>query len=453
LSEGLLLVTNDGELAHQLTRAASGIEKTYLVKVAGRPTEPELDQLRAGVPIHREGPGSTKVHTAPARVLEVRQGDNPWYEVVLIEGRNRELRKMFQAVGHHVEKIRRVGYGPLVLDLEPGKLRELEPRELTALRLAAEGKLKAGSPQTGLRLRGGKPGSPQTGLRLRGDKPRRAKATIIPPQETARAARPREFRREPPRGAGNFERRESRDTDRREARGIDRRGQGNFAERGFQSPPQGARPFRAGSGPRGKADWRPRPERFPNQSAAQFPKPFPKRSPNPMKDRFRGEREAPRTGKPPAAGASGQRPPFKRFDQPKKPFNQAPGKSISKASGSGFEARPPRRFDRPPAKNWNQRPQKSWGAGPHSDRGPRPVSRSGPSQPPGPNRRPDFPASSAPNPRAASKGAGGFASRGFSKPGGQGSGNKSRGGKGFGFKSKPGGAGRGGPRPGSRKRG
>jgi 23S rRNA pseudouridine2605 synthase len=82
------------------------------------------------------------VRTSPARIRQVRQGDNPWYEVVLIEGRNRELRKMFSAVGHFVEKIRRVGYGPLVLDQEPGNLRELQPEELTALRLAAEGKLR-----------------------------------------------------------------------------------------------------------------------------------------------------------------------------------------------------------------------------------------------------------------------------------------------------------------------
>ncbi len=142
LSEGLLLVTNDGELANKLTKAASGVEKTYLVKVAGQPSEDELDKLRGGVAIDRGQPGSGKVHTAPARVRQVRQGDNPWYEVVLIEGRNRELRKMFSAIGHFVEKIRRVGYGPLVLDVEPGKLRELEPDELAKLRLAAEGKLR-----------------------------------------------------------------------------------------------------------------------------------------------------------------------------------------------------------------------------------------------------------------------------------------------------------------------
>jgi pseudouridine synthase len=130
MSEGLLLVTNDGELANRLTKASSGVEKTYLVKVAGQPTEAELDILRGGVAIERGKPGSPQVRTSPARIRQVRQGDNPWYEVVLIEGRNRELRKMFEEVGHFVEKIRRTGYGPLVLDQEPGNLRELEPEEL-----------------------------------------------------------------------------------------------------------------------------------------------------------------------------------------------------------------------------------------------------------------------------------------------------------------------------------
>ena len=142
LSEGLLVVTNDGELANKLTKASSGVEKTYLVKVAGQPTEAELDILRGGVSIALGKPGSRTVRTSPARIRQVRQGDNPWYEVVLIEGRNRELRKMFEEIGHFVEKIRRTGYGPLVLDQEPGNLRELQPEELDALRKAAEGKLR-----------------------------------------------------------------------------------------------------------------------------------------------------------------------------------------------------------------------------------------------------------------------------------------------------------------------
>jgi 23S rRNA pseudouridine2605 synthase len=142
MSEGLLVVTNDGELANKLTKASSGVEKTYLVKVAGQPTEAELNILRGGVAIERGKPGSPQIRTSPARVRQVRQGDNPWYEVVLIEGRNRELRKMFEEIGHFVEKIRRVGYGPLVLDQEPGSLRELQPEELAALRRVAEGTLR-----------------------------------------------------------------------------------------------------------------------------------------------------------------------------------------------------------------------------------------------------------------------------------------------------------------------
>jgi len=142
LSEGLLVVTNDGELANRLTKASSGVEKTYLVKVAGQPTEAELDILRGGVTIALGTPGSRQVRTSPARIRQVRQGDNPWYEVVIIEGRNRELRKMFEEIGHFVEKIRRTGYGPLVLDQEPGNMRELQPEEVAALRLASEGKLR-----------------------------------------------------------------------------------------------------------------------------------------------------------------------------------------------------------------------------------------------------------------------------------------------------------------------
>ena len=141
-SEGLLLMTNDGELANLVTKAGSGVEKTYLMKVAGQPSEEELDRLRRGVAIERGEAGSERVRTSPARIRQVRVGDNPWYEVVLTEGRNRELRKMFAAIGHFAEKIRRVGYGPLELDMEPGKLRELTADEVNALRLTAEGKMK-----------------------------------------------------------------------------------------------------------------------------------------------------------------------------------------------------------------------------------------------------------------------------------------------------------------------
>jgi 23S rRNA pseudouridine2605 synthase len=141
-SEGLLLMTNDGELANLLTKAESGVEKTYLVKVAGQPSEEQLERLSAGVAIEKGETGSERARSAPARIRQVRHGDNPWYEVVLTEGRNRELRKMFAAIGHFAEKIRRVGYGPLELDVEPGKMRELTADEVDALRRTAEGRMK-----------------------------------------------------------------------------------------------------------------------------------------------------------------------------------------------------------------------------------------------------------------------------------------------------------------------
>jgi 23S rRNA pseudouridine2605 synthase len=150
-SEGLLLLTNDGELANHLTRAASHVPKTYLVKVSGQPAEEDIHKLRRGVriggrPGTRLYPGERKagarqeprrvepVHTAPARIRMIKEAENPWYEVTLTEGKNRQIRRMFEEIGHHVEKIKRVGYGPLQLDVEPGQFRELSPREVQSLR-------------------------------------------------------------------------------------------------------------------------------------------------------------------------------------------------------------------------------------------------------------------------------------------------------------------------------
>jgi 23S rRNA pseudouridine2605 synthase len=206
MSEGLLLVTNDGELANRLTRAASGVEKTYLVKVAGQPTESELDILRGGVAIERGKPGSDQVRTSPARIRQVRQGDNPWYEVVLIEGRNRELRKMFEEIGHFVEKIRRVGYGPLVLDQEPGNLRELHPDEVDALRKTAEGKARTPKSKELRRRNAMDAAGLPTVLPRPTIHPRPAKPFAPKPFDEGRTAtsRPGEFRPKKPFGTGSY---------------------------------------------------------------------------------------------------------------------------------------------------------------------------------------------------------------------------------------------------------
>ncbi|HEY4011208.1 MAG TPA: pseudouridine synthase [Acidobacteriaceae bacterium] len=146
LSEGLLLMTNDGALANRLSKASNGVRKTYLVKVSGTPSAQALDQLRRGVMIDRGRLNETRagrrdrIMTQPATIEEARGGDNPWFEVTLTEGRNRQLRKMFEEIGHHVEKIRRIGYGALVLDVPPGGFRELTPGEVQALNRAAAGK-------------------------------------------------------------------------------------------------------------------------------------------------------------------------------------------------------------------------------------------------------------------------------------------------------------------------
>jgi len=136
-SEGLLLMTNDGELANALMKASSNVPKTYVVKVAGQPEETKLDKLRRGVSIAEKG--GRRVRTAPAKIRLIREGDNPWLEVTIIEGRNRQVRKMFEEVGHHVEKIRRVQYGPLALDVPPGDWRNLTLLEVAKLKTAASG--------------------------------------------------------------------------------------------------------------------------------------------------------------------------------------------------------------------------------------------------------------------------------------------------------------------------
>ncbi len=146
LSEGLLLMTNDGALANSLSKAAAGVEKTYLVKVSGIPPAEGLEQIRRGIMIDRgrldevRAGRRDRILTAPAKLELVRGGDNPWYELTLTEGRNRQLRKMFEEIGHHVEKIRRIGYGALRLDVPPGEFRELKPGEVMALDRAAKGR-------------------------------------------------------------------------------------------------------------------------------------------------------------------------------------------------------------------------------------------------------------------------------------------------------------------------
>src|SRR5579862_2752246 len=129
-SEGLLLLTNDGEMANEILSKAKHLQKVYVVKVNGTLTTDQEQKFREGVPIsgHRTMPAGLKL-LAPA--------DNPWYEVKLFEGRNQQIRLMFKHFGKLVEKLRRVAIGPIDLaTLKPGKFRYLTDKEVEKLRRA-----------------------------------------------------------------------------------------------------------------------------------------------------------------------------------------------------------------------------------------------------------------------------------------------------------------------------
>ncbi|HEX4150122.1 MAG TPA: pseudouridine synthase [Pirellulales bacterium] len=131
-SEGLILVTNDGELANRLAHPRYGVEKTYQVLVAGTPEREVFDQLRQGIHL-AEG---------PARVVSVRVKSrlkkSTVLEIVLAEGRNREIRRLLAKVGHKVLRLKRIALGPVKLkDLSPGDCRRLTGEELRALRFAS----------------------------------------------------------------------------------------------------------------------------------------------------------------------------------------------------------------------------------------------------------------------------------------------------------------------------
>ena len=130
-SSGLLLLTNDGELTQRVTHPRYGVKKSYQVKISAHPSERELDRLRRGIRLE-DG------KTAPARVRVLqRLKKKAWLEVEIHEGRYREVRRMFEALGCFVEKLIRVRLGPIRLgSLAPGEIRPLSRGEITALKKA-----------------------------------------------------------------------------------------------------------------------------------------------------------------------------------------------------------------------------------------------------------------------------------------------------------------------------
>ena len=129
-TEGLLILTNDGELTNYVTSARNHVEKVYEVKVKGLPPEAQVERLRRGIRL------DDGVKTAPARIEKTDETrTNAWYEVILREGRNQQIRRMFDAIGHSVVKLRRVRVGPVTAEgILIGQWRHLTPAEVKRLK-------------------------------------------------------------------------------------------------------------------------------------------------------------------------------------------------------------------------------------------------------------------------------------------------------------------------------
>jgi pseudouridine synthase len=163
-SEGLLLLTSDGDLAARLTHPSHGIAREYQARVLGIPDRHALERLARGVVIDGR-------KTAPAEIelqkgTEGSDGRQAILSIVIREGRNRQVRKMCEAVGHPVVRLRRVRIGPIADEhIRPGEFRELDAREIAALKKAAEG--VAAAPGAQREPGAQRPGSTQRSQRAR----------------------------------------------------------------------------------------------------------------------------------------------------------------------------------------------------------------------------------------------------------------------------------------------
>jgi len=127
-SSGLILLTNDGELANLLLSRAAAIPRTYHAKLEGRPSREKLERLEEGIVLDGQ-------RTAPAQIRLVADRPKPWYEITLTEGRYHQVRRMFERIGHPVIKLKRVRIAFLTDEgLAPGRFRLLRPAEVARLK-------------------------------------------------------------------------------------------------------------------------------------------------------------------------------------------------------------------------------------------------------------------------------------------------------------------------------
>ncbi|HEX7316040.1 MAG TPA: pseudouridine synthase [Pyrinomonadaceae bacterium] len=157
-TEGLLILTNDGDLTNYVTSARNHVEKVYEVKVKGVPPEEQVARLRRGIRL------DDGVRTAPADIVKTDETKtNAWYEVKLREGRNQQIRRMFDAIGHSVIKLRRVRIGHVhAAGILIGQWRHLTPAEVKHLKgggAAKKGGAKKGTPPAGRGVAAGRQAS------------------------------------------------------------------------------------------------------------------------------------------------------------------------------------------------------------------------------------------------------------------------------------------------------
>lgn len=266
-SEGALLLTDDGELAHRVAHPSYGCVKTYEVKVRGEPKESSLDRLRGGIVLDGK-------RTSPALVEPMIRSRGPrdlaansWWRVGLGEGRTRQIREMFRRIGHPVQRLRRIAVGPLGLSgLPRGTWRELDAEEVEELRRRTAkrvGKTELVAPsRSSVKRRATAPAEPSSsGDRRRGGGRRGAGPRGAGPRGADRAEGKGPARKGPsgPRGAGpRGERRgeEPRHSGGRSSEG--RRGGGGRGKGGERpSGRGGGRPSGRGGGPSGRGGGRP----------------------------------------------------------------------------------------------------------------------------------------------------------------------------------------------------
>ena len=332
-SEGLLLLTTDGEFANRITSPAGHVEKVYVVKSNGRLSDEQMEDFRKGIPLHGR-------RTAPAHIKLIRQGDNPWYEVRLTEGRQNQIRIMFKHFHRLVEKLRRVRIGFLTLSgLEPGMWRYLEAQETE--RLLRMVHLEAPVSRHAAHASGHDKTTPR-------EHPEPAPEPAPPPVRKAPAQRPAPRQERRPAAAGSPSR-GSAAQKYRTRRPVSR-------ENPPHAPDQERRPAAAGSPSRDNPYQKQRPQRPPS---GESPRRTPEqdRRPAPAGSASRGNASQQyRAQRPP----SGERPrPASEQDRRPAPSGAPPrGKSSQKYGAN----RPPSREQPPPSQKPSRRPFSGWPA-------------------------------------------------------------------------------------------